>query len=533
MRFHGRGKDVVPNSSGSAPPSMEGSFLAIESLLSQNTTWNASLGSLNRDMQKDDSGKGSLYLSRGTLATHKEESEDYSTQQMYDNELDKAIGKWHRQDVASTSSQHTHLVMEDFPHNMSPVYNKFLGVVDELIGIDTGSSSSHGPPVTTVDAVKPTIGADDIRLSSTVDSPAPVTSSSSLNSTGSMGFNDLHVTIVESQLRALSVSNLPNSESRSYEDKWENSFQNNLMQHQLQNYPCEVPSTNSQSEKCTYVGMEQFLHNPSKFSSDASGIYSLQYVGAYPFSLTAVPPYIAAYPPHGSVPLVDGATGSSFTPQAPGVSSTAGNNSHGAEMMHAIKFFGQFGFPLQPSFGDPIIMQYHQQPFAEGYGVSGHLLAPRASVGGQIGPFDSQKRPSSGAYLDDKKKLESCCVKEKELVFKEVLPHTSKLMTDVFGNYVIQKFFEYGSPEQRKELANRLLCQIPPLGLQMYGCCVVQKALEAIDLEQKAQLVHELDGNVMRCRTKHLDHDDNKGLAQCFTAKTTTKLYFCCVTGNR
>ena len=54
-RFHGRGKDVVPNSSGSAPPSMEGSFLAIESLLSQNTTWNASLGSLNRDMQKGES----------------------------------------------------------------------------------------------------------------------------------------------------------------------------------------------------------------------------------------------------------------------------------------------------------------------------------------------------------------------------------------------------------------------------------------------------------------------------------------------
>ena len=72
-------------------------------------------------------------------------------------------------------------------------------------------------------------------------------------------------------------------------------------------------------------------------------------------------------------------------------------------MMHAIKFFGQFGFPLQPSFSDPIYMQYHQQPFVEGYGVSAHLLAPRASVGGQIGPFDSQKRPNSGAYLDDKK----------------------------------------------------------------------------------------------------------------------------------
>ncbi|RZB71705.1 pumilio homolog 6, chloroplastic-like isoform X1 [Glycine soja] len=436
-RFHGSGKDAVPNRSGSAPPSMEGSFLAIENLLSQNTTRNASLGSRNRAMQKYDSGKGSFHLSQGTLATHKEESEDDLTQKLYNNLLDKASGKWHRQDAASTSSQDTNLVLEDFPHIMSPVYNKSLGVVDELIDVDTGSSSSLGPPVTTVDAVKPTIGADDVRLSSTVDSRAPVTSSSSLNSTGSMGFNVLDVTIVESQLRALNVSNLPNSESQSYEDKWKNSCQNNLMQHQQQNYPCVVPNTNSQSEKCTYVGMEQFLHNPSKFSSDvqpvlqssgytpplyataaaaymtsanpfytnlqALGIYSPQYIGAYPFSPTAVPPYIAAYPPHGSVPLVDGATGSSFTPQAPGISSTAGNISHGAEMMHANKFFGQFGFPLQPSFSDPIYMQYHQQPFVEGYGVSAHLLAPRASVGGQIGPFDSQKRPNSGAYLDDKK----------------------------------------------------------------------------------------------------------------------------------
>lgn len=36
-------------------------------------------------------------------------------------------------------------------------------------------------------------------------------------------------------------------------------------------------------------------------------------------------------------------------------------------------------------------------------------------------------------------KLESCSGEEKALVFKEVLPHASKLMTDVFGNYVIQK----------------------------------------------------------------------------------------------
>lgn len=36
-------------------------------------------------------------------------------------------------------------------------------------------------------------------------------------------------------------------------------------------------------------------------------------------------------------------------------------------------------------------------------------------------------------------KMENCSVEEKESVFREVLPHASKLMTDVFGNYVIQK----------------------------------------------------------------------------------------------
>lgn len=36
-------------------------------------------------------------------------------------------------------------------------------------------------------------------------------------------------------------------------------------------------------------------------------------------------------------------------------------------------------------------------------------------------------------------KLEYCSGEDKASVFKEVLPHASKLMTDVFGNYVIQK----------------------------------------------------------------------------------------------
>ena len=48
-------------------------------------------------------------------------------------------------------------------------------------------------------------------------------------------------------------------------------------------------------------------------------------------------------------------------------------------------------------------------------------------------------------------------------------------MTDVFGNYVIQKFFEHGNQSQKKILANQMKNHILTLSLQMYGCRVVQK----------------------------------------------------------
>jgi len=102
------------------------------------------------------------------------------------------------------------------------------------------------------------------------------------------------------------------------------------------------------------------------------------------------------------------------------------------------------------------------------------------------------------------------------VVFSEIRQNSLQLMTDVFGNYVIQKFFEHGNQLQKSILAKQMEGHVLTLSLQMYGCRVVQKvwpavtrillkptnrsqALEHILTEQQATLVKELDGHVLKC----------------------------------
>ena len=53
-------------------------------------------------------------------------------------------------------------------------------------------------------------------------------------------------------------------------------------------------------------------------------------------------------------------------------------------------------------------------------------------------------------------KLERASAAEKQLVFQEILSAAYNLMTDVFGNYVIQKFFEFGTTEQKSQLVQKV-----------------------------------------------------------------------------
>jgi len=65
--------------------------------------------------------------------------------------------------------------------------------------------------------------------------------------------------------------------------------------------------------------------------------------------------------------------------------------------------------------------------------------------------------------------LEIGDLKEKQIVVNEVLPEVDQLRNDVFGNYVVQKLFEFGTPEMRADLRDTLRGEMLPLSLQMYG----------------------------------------------------------------
>jgi len=158
QRFHGSGRDTVPNRSGSAPPNMEGSILAINNLIfHQNSNLNPRLGRSNDALQEfdsekqsyvsyygtganpntspiprenqlaehhavkfgtnwgltpiDDSSNSFLHLSQGVLSTHKEELEDdHSPKQPVESLVNTTNGFWSGEAAASLAGQSKSLV---------------------------------------------------------------------------------------------------------------------------------------------------------------------------------------------------------------------------------------------------------------------------------------------------------------------------------------------------------------------------------------------------------------------------------------
>ncbi|GAB4838266.1 hypothetical protein Ancab_027795 [Ancistrocladus abbreviatus] len=196
------GRTVVPNRSGSAPPSIEGSLAAIGNLM-QNTGFNRHLASHVtggdrrwRSTSFDDSSNSSLYLSRNTLPTHKEESEDdRSPRQASVDWTDRSPALRSGQESTPSIVRHRSLVelmQEEFSGTPAAVYDQSYslhhGSAGNVVNHDTDYSSFHDLSVSISNTMGSAIKVEDVRSPSDADhSVASASKSSTHDGRGCIG----------------------------------------------------------------------------------------------------------------------------------------------------------------------------------------------------------------------------------------------------------------------------------------------------------------------------------------------------------
>jgi pumilio RNA-binding family len=115
-------------------------------------------------------------------------------------------------------------------------------------------------------------------------------------------------------------------------------------------------------------------------------------------------------------------------------------------------------------------------------------------------------------------RLEMGDVAEQQIVMREVLPTIRRLRNDVFGNYVVQKLLDFGTPGVKADIRETLKGEMLQLSLQMYGCRVVQKALESLDERDIPGLLAEFHHNVLSCIH---DQNGNHVIQKCIEVLST------------
>lgn len=113
--------------------------------------------------------------------------------------------------------------------------------------------------------------------------------------------------------------------------------------------------------------------------------------------------------------------------------------------------------------------------------------------------IEFSKDQHGSRFIQQQLSISSTNATEKEVIFNEIREDAMNLITDVFGNYVIQKYFEHGTPTQRVILLSIMKGQIKQLSLQMYGCRVIQRAIEHLPLESQIEVITELKNDVIVC----------------------------------
>lgn len=131
------------------------------------------------------------------------------------------------------------------------------------------------------------------------------------------------------------------------------------------------------------------------------------------------------------------------------------------------------------------------------------------------------------------------------MIFNEIYLKIVELMTDPFGNYLIQKLFENVAPAQRLVLVKNAAPEFIRIALDPHGTRALQKLVECISTPEEARLVvdslsphivallRDLNGNhvVQKCLQK-LKPDDNQFIfdtASLHCSEIATHRHGCCV----
>uniref|UniRef100_A0A1J3DKP4 Pumilio-like protein 6, chloroplastic n=1 Tax=Noccaea caerulescens TaxID=107243 RepID=A0A1J3DKP4_NOCCA len=380
----------VPNRSGSAPPSMEGSFLAVDNLLSRQGSGScqepvtghpfySSKHNLNRipsppvyypaEYQLIDNRVGRfrsnrglnkanspIHLSQATLSTHKEVSEDESSQHQSVNSVsDRTNGLDIRHSPGSQSladfRQDDNSSGQTPQHSRSNSSNGEMNTADE-----SGNFSEMSDDVmannNAASVIKASIGIEQSPDDSTLITKMKNTN---ISGPGTAKYpREPRYARPERQLHQ-QQSNVTWVVQAGVKMASNNAVTGTGQFH----YGQPVLQSSGFTPPQLYAANQPaYVTSPAHvYNVQSPAVYSPQY-GYGPYT-NMIPQFIPGYhhPPHGSAPLI---VSPDFTPQLPGPS--AGSVVHGGEMQYAEKLYVQ---PGQPPFPGPMHMQYSPQPFGQ------------------------------------------------------------------------------------------------------------------------------------------------------------------------
>ncbi|CAI5480038.1 unnamed protein product [Closterium sp. Yama58-4] len=157
-----------------------------------------------------------------------------------------------------------------------------------------------------------------------------------------------------------------------------------------------------------------------------------------------------------------------------------------------------------------------------GYGVGGMGMGLGSAQHSKYSSLDEVEGQMAVIAKDQhgcrflQRKFDEGSPEEVARIFKEIKPHMVELMTDPFGNYLVQKALEVCSEVQREEIlamATENQTDLVSISLNMHGTRSVQKLIETVTAAQAVQrltaslaggvvtLIKDLNGNhvVQRC----------------------------------